>query len=240
MKFVIHDGIDKAFPGMKLAVGFGEGLDNTASAVPILDELREAEPNLRAAWKFPNAQSHPAIGSWRTAMKRNGVSADFACAIESLVRQVIGGRALANINPAVNLGNLEAIKHLVPVGLFAADQDIHLRFTHEGETFTELGRTAPVAIKAGEICYATPGALITRHFVWRQSEEAKVTERTTTFFFVSEVLPEAGGAETAERILTSFAAQVTKFFGVQMQTAILTAQPTEWNFAPVAITEATA
>ena len=240
MKFVIENGIDRAFPGMQLAVGYAEGLDNTASGAPILAELREAENTLRARWKFPNAQSHPSIGCWRTAMKRNGVSPDFACAIESLVRQVIGGRPLANINPGVNLGNLEAIKHLTPVGLFAADRDIHLRFTREGEIFTELGRTTPVIVKPGEVCYATADALVTRHFVWRQSEEAKVTERTTRFFFVSEVLPEAGGAGTAERILRSFAAQVEKFFGVRMQAEILTAEPTEWNFAPVSMTEASA
>ena len=240
MKFVIENGIDKAFPGMQLAVGYAEGLDNTASADAIIAELREAENTLRAGWKFPNAQSHPSVGCWRAAMKRNGVSADFPCAIESLVRQVISGRALANINPGVNLGNLEAIKHLTPVGLFAADQDIHLRLTREGEMFTELGRTAPVMVKPGEICYATKDALVTRHFVWRQSEEAKVTERTTSFFFVSEVLPEAGGAETAEQILRSFAAQMEKYFGVRMKAEVLTAEPIEWTFAPVSMTEASA
>jgi DNA/RNA-binding domain of Phe-tRNA-synthetase-like protein len=239
MKFIIHDRIDKAFPGMKLAVGYGEGLNNTGSGAAVLAALREAEDSRRAGWTFPNAQSHPAIGCWRVAMKRNGVSADFPCAIESLVRQVISGRPLANINPAVNLGNLDAIAHLAPVGLFSADQDIHLRQTREGELFTELGRSAPVSVKAGEICYATPGALITRHFVWRQSEEAKVTERTTRFFFVSEVLPEAG-ADTAERILASFAAHMETFFGIRMETAILTAEPIEYAFASTAVTEARA
>jgi len=240
MKFVIEDGIDKAFPGMILAVGHVEGLDNTASGGAILAELRVAEEALRVGWQFPNAQSHPSIACWRAAMKRNGVSADFPCAIESLVRQVVSGRALANINPGVDLGNLEAIKHLTPVGLFAAEQDIHLRFTRHGEMFTELGRSTPVPVKVGETCYATVDALVTRHFVWRQSEEAKVTTRTTKFFFVSEVLPEAGGAETAGRILQSFSAQVQKFFGVRMQTAVLTAGPMELTFDQVPMTEAIA
>ena len=63
-----------------------------------------------------------------------------------------------------------------------------------------------------------------------------MTERTTRFFFVSEVLPEAG-ADTAERILASFAAHMETFFGVRMETAILTAEPIEYAFAPAAVTE---
>jgi DNA/RNA-binding domain of Phe-tRNA-synthetase-like protein len=235
MKFIIHEGFDTAFPGMKLAVGFAKGLDNTRAADPVLNELRAAEGELRAGWKFQNAQSHPSINCWRTAMKRNGVSSDFPSAIESLVGQVVRGRQLANINPVVNLGNLAAITHLAPVGLFSADDEIHLRWTREGEYFTELGRTAPVAVKAGEICYATPDALITRHFVWRQSETAKVIEQTTRLFFVSEVLPEAGTG-TAERILNSFAASLERLFDVRMRTAVLTADPAEWEFEP-AMTE---
>jgi DNA/RNA-binding domain of Phe-tRNA-synthetase-like protein len=231
MKFIVHEGFDTAFPGMRLAVGFAKGLDNTLAPDSVLNKLRAAEAELRSDWRHQNAQSHPSINCWRTAMKRNGVSSDFPSAIESLVSQVVRGRPLANINPAVNLGNLAAITHLTPVGLFSADREIHLRWTREGEHFTELGRTAPVAVKAGEICYATPEALITRHFVWRQSETAKVSEQTTRLFFVSEVLQEAG-TDTAERIVSSFAANFETFFGIRMRTAVLTADPIEWEFEP--------
>jgi DNA/RNA-binding domain of Phe-tRNA-synthetase-like protein len=235
MKFIVQSGFDTAFPGMKLAVGFARDVDNTLAGDTILHELRAAETELRSHWKFQNAQSHPSIKCWRVAMKRNGVSSDYPSAIESLVGQVLRGRPLANINPIVSLGNLAAITHLAPVGLFSADDDIYLRWTQAGENFTELGRTVPVAVDAGEICYATSSALVTRHFVWRQSEMAKVTEPTRRVFFVSEVLPEAG-SDTAERIVTSFAANLHKFFGVHMRTAILTSDACEWEFEPATAT----
>ncbi len=164
-------------------------------------------------------------------MKRNGVKAAmFPSAIESLVRQVITGRHLANINPLVNLGNLVAIRHLTPVGLFSASVEIHLRHTRSGERFTEIGRSESVGLNEGEICYATPSAVITRHFVWRQGEEAKVTPGTRDFFFVSEVLPELEPV-TASRVLDDFVQDVGRYFNIRMRAGMLTSQPSEWSFA---------
>jgi len=64
---------------------------------------------------------------------------------EKLLRRVLGGRALPRISNAVDLGNLLALRFLLPIGLFDAskiDGDVELRPGLPGESYAGIAGQA--------------------------------------------------------------------------------------------------
>jgi DNA/RNA-binding domain of Phe-tRNA-synthetase-like protein len=232
MSFCVEKRVWELFPGMVLVVAHGERIDNATPRPEITAELRKAESRLRAEWSYPNAQSHPRISAWRQAMKAVGVSSSYPSAIESLCRQVLAGRELRSINPLVDFYNSVSLSNISPVGGWdvGVGRTVWLRMTKEAEPFTELGKIDPVLVPAGEVCYAGRTALLTRHFVWRQAEEAKIANDTSDFFLISEVLPELG-TEVVREIQASLINGIRNHFGITARTAVLDAADVEWPFA---------
>lgn len=235
MAFIIDKAIWELFPGMLLVVASGRDLNNEGENPAVRQLLQDAQAELKENWQHPNAQSHPHIAAWRQAFQRMGVSGkNYPSAIESLARRVLSGREVAHINPLVDLYNAISLRHVVPVGGWDTDEmqggDILLRLTKGGEPFTELGHSEPTAAAAGEVSYTDAEELITRYFVWRQSERAKIDPKTKNFFLISEILPEVG-REVAERVRHNFVEALQPFFGVEPISAILDSGTSRWEFA---------
>jgi len=232
MSFHVEPQIWDDFPGMLLVVAYGKSLDNSFDRPQLQESLRATAARLKTEWSYPNAQSHPYVAAWRQALKRVGISpANYPCAIESLCRQAISGREIHNINPMVNFYNYQSLSHISPVGGWdvGGGRSITLRRTKGGEAFTELGKADTVFVNPGEVSYAYGREILTRHFVWRQSECAKITNQTTDFFLVSEVLPELG-LEVAHQMQRDLTEGVQRYFSISLTSAILDATQTEWLF----------
>ena len=56
-----------------------------------------------------------------------------------------------------------------------------------------------------EIVFADDNDILTRHFLWRQSDKAKITENTKEFIFVCELLSDMGEdvIEKAKALISS-------------------------------------
>ncbi len=234
MGFTIEKEIWEMFPGMRLVTVTGKGVDNKTDAPSVGQLLQNSQAALKERWQYPNPQSHPNIAAWRQAYQKMGVSGkNYPSAIESLTRRVLTGREVARINPLVDLYNAISLRHVVPVGGWDVDEmaggEISLRLTKGGERFTELGQAESVQASPREVSYADAEELITRHFVWRQSERAKITHQTTNFFLISEILPEVGG-QVAEDVRSSFGEYLREFFKLDVRTAILDSNISTWDF----------
>jgi DNA/RNA-binding domain of Phe-tRNA-synthetase-like protein len=236
MSFLIEKSIWEQFPEMLLVVAYADGIDNHVDNAAVAEALQQVQQEVTEGWAYPNAQSHPFIAAWRSTFRQamNLKGGDFPSSIEALVKRVLSGRGLFSINPLVNFYNVVSLRHVVPVGGWDVDGmiggNIHLRHTRAAETFHELGATDAVSVNAGEVCYADEAALITRHFVWRQSEEAKVTSETRRLFLVSEILP-AAGRTVATEVSQEFLTGMRKYFGVDAQVSILQTGEERWDWA---------
>jgi DNA/RNA-binding domain of Phe-tRNA-synthetase-like protein len=241
MAFIIESKVWNLFAGMRLVVGVGHGLINTPDTSPnVLGELRTTEEALKASWVHENAQSHPKIAIWREAFQQNGVSGKkFPSSIEALTRRVVGGGSLPDINPLTNFYNSLSLKHLVPAGAWDIDAlsggDIILRVSKKGDRFCELGCSEYLSMEEGEVCYADHKELITRHFVWRQSEKAKITTTTKSFFFVSELIPMEGEDaaeidERAEQLKCALQKDCLSLFHISLQVDILSLPTDRWDW----------
>jgi len=225
MQFSVEEKIFEFFPNMNIAIAIARGINNTDSNPEITNFLKETCSELVNNFTAPNAQSHPKIQPWREGMKRAGASGKkFPSSIEALARRVLKEETLPAINPLVDLYNAISIKYIVPAGgydLEEIEDNLFLRLTTEGELFRELGTTESVSVNAGEIAYTDDKDILTRHFVWRQSEKSKIDSDSKNILLLSEILEEIG-TEVADGVLKEFEASLGKFFGVEAQTFMVT------------------
>jgi DNA/RNA-binding domain of Phe-tRNA-synthetase-like protein len=234
MAFIVEDKIWRLFPGLRLVVTYARDLDNTTPKPVILQQLRTAEDHVKREWSYPNAQSHPYVDAWRQAFKRLGLSGkSFPSSIEALTRRVLSGSSVPDINSIVNLYNTISLRNTLPVGAWDVDGiesgNIFLKVAVGDERFRELGTTDSASVQVGEVSYSDRREVITRHFVWRQSETGKVIATTRNVFFVSEVLPPAADIVCAA-VRDELAAGLLTHFGIHANTAILRAHCSRWDW----------
>lgn len=216
--FEVEPAVWDRFPGLRLPVAVGRGLD-LRTAVPAVTE------RWRATWagasrhaQQGSPQAHPLVRPWRERFSAMGVSGkQFPSSVEALLRRAMKGGEPFAINPLVDFYNTVSLEFLVPAGGFdLADvrQPLELRLTRAGDRFQALDSDAAEVVAPGEVAYASGAEVLTRHFVWRQSRRALVGERTSDAFLVAEVLPECG-PDAAAAVLDAFAGGLRAYFGVE-------------------------
>ena len=230
MKLHIENDIFKAFPGIRIVAAHASNIQ-TKDASGIDTFLLEAWQHAGGEGvKFENPQSHPNIKPWGESMKQLGVSRkNFPSSIEALVRRAAKTPEPVRINPIVDFYNALSLAHIVPAGGYDVDSlenDLLLRFSKAGDTFESLDSDETLSLPEGEVCYADGAAVITRHFVWKQSKHALITEKSANIVFVAEVLAELPSA-TAEIVLDALSSGFKKYFTGDIRCAILRADEPE-------------
>jgi DNA/RNA-binding domain of Phe-tRNA-synthetase-like protein len=101
-------------------------------------------------------------------------------AAEALIRRILGGRTIPNINSLVDAYNLASIKSRIALATFDTDKlegDLLMRFAEEGEQFLGIGMEKPLILKGGEIVVTDNEKLIAV-YPYRDADNTKVTEKT--------------------------------------------------------------
>ena len=230
--FKIDKWVWDKFPGMVLVCLAG-AVDNKHYPASLHDFYAKVQESVKKRLGGKKADSVEAFAVWREAQP----SRNFPAAHEALGVRVASGNTLRSINPLVDLYNGASLALLsqgiaAPIGAWDSDQLPTLRLTETqgGEKFRELGKSEEVEALPGEISYATPDGetLVTRHFVWRQSQLGAVSSSTDHFFMVSELIePFADKAKEVEGFLSGLLAE---HLGAQVQTSILAEGDTAWNW----------
>ena len=227
MIFEIEKEIFDHFPGMKIVTVQVDDMPIEADTAGIAAFLDEAWQIAKvASTEYGNPQSHPFIQPWGERMKAVGVSRKkFPCSIEAMVRRAGKSDEPFRISPVVDFYNAICLKHIVPAGGFDIGQ-LHdvmkLRMSVEGDTFCALDEEAVEPIPAGEVSYADGNEIITRHFVWRQSQHCLLDESTKKILFVSEILGDLP-EDTADKVAADFVGGLKKYFGLDCEAVILDA-----------------
>lgn len=211
-------------PGLRLVVVRVGGFDNQTPNPRLAAALAVRQAVLRRGWSSAPAHDHPHLACWRQMMRSIGVKpGKQPASIEALVRRALGSRRLDSINPLVDLYHVVSLRYLLPAGgwdLEALGARPALRFTDGGERFRALGAETADSVGAGELAYTAGRQVITRHFVWRQSERGKITAATRQALLVAEV-PVSREPNLAERVRESFHTLIEQHFGVSPWTWIL-------------------
>lgn len=187
MRFVVEEAVFQELPGVLFGVVVARGVDNSRELPAVSQLLAGQVARVREQFAGVSVKEHPAILPYRQAMSRLGINPNkFPASIEALVSRIAKGGSCPHINPVVDLANAFCLKHLVPMGAhdmarFAGD--IMVRFSRPEDTFQPFGQSETEQPGPGELVYASGSTVKTRRWIWRQSEDGKITAASRDIFF---------------------------------------------------------
>lgn len=193
-KFTVNPKVWDRFPGMKLILIAGSDLDNKRHRKSVDELLDTAQSDTFETLRWEDFDTFEPVTVWRDVQPGK----KFPAAHEALAARVQKRSKLRAINPLVDVYNSLSISFIgrdiaAPIGAWCMStmSGLRLEITEGGEPFTELGKSKPVSVEAGEVAYLDldTSELVTRHFVWRQSKLGAVTPKTKAFLLISELLP---------------------------------------------------
>jgi DNA/RNA-binding domain of Phe-tRNA-synthetase-like protein len=188
VKFAIDKRLFDLFPGLSVGALVCH-IDNTKYGDDLLDSILD---RLRTNFSYEKPQDHPHVKVWRQAFTKAGISASkYPSSIESLLRRALKGGPFPKVNPIVDLYNAFSLEYLVPVGghdLAPLEGNIFLGFAEGGEPFTPMDGGDQESAEKGEIVYKDEKDVLTRRWVWRQSNKDKVTPRTNYVFMPIDMM----------------------------------------------------
>jgi DNA/RNA-binding domain of Phe-tRNA-synthetase-like protein len=140
-------------------------------------------------------------------------------ASEALIRRVLAGKPIPQINTLVDAYNLASIKTGIPLAAFDADAvigELHARFAEPDEEFSGIGMDKPAKLKGGEIVLTDEEKLVAI-YPHRDSDETKVQESTHNLLLLTCSAPGVS-AETLSKAEETAVDYIIKFCGGQRKT----------------------
>lgn len=187
MKFSVEDKVFETLDNVCFAVVVAHGLDNTTHNSKIQNLLKENILLCQTSLEGVNVKEIESVLCYREAFRKLNVNPNkYMCSIEALLTRISKGKGIPFINTAVDLGNAISLKYKIPIGAHDIDTvqgEITLRFSKEQDYFIPFGSTEIEPVDKNEIVYATGNSVRTRKWIWRQSEEGKITTQSKNIFF---------------------------------------------------------
>ena len=228
--YSIADEVFAKFPGYVRGVVIAHEVRNGDSPPELVAMLREAEAALRQKTSLEQIAAHPNIAAWREAFRQMGVKpSEFRSSIEALGRRALREQELPSINALVDIGNILSLRHLAPAGGHAIDlltEDIALRPATGQETFVPFGEApdeAPEHPNPGEIVFVEGNTVLTRRWVWRQSNHTLTLPTSTAYELNIDGLPPVSAAQV-EAICLEAQDLIRRFCGGRLWYELITQQ----------------
>ena len=165
------------FPDFRVAYVFAEPLSiPPARSVELQRDIAAAEAECRARWAGTELSAIPGVAAWRSAYKGFGIKrTSYRSSVERLIKRVLAGQALPEINALVDLYNMVSLESGLCLGCDDLDKtsgDLVFRFSREGDTFIDMGAETDEdpndPPKDGEVVYADARHVLCRRWNWRQ------------------------------------------------------------------------
>ncbi len=179
--------IVEAFPDVRVAAVTATDLA-IASERPaeLAAHIAAAEAECRARWKGLELSEIPGIAVWRRAYRAFGIKrTSYRSSVERLVKNVLAGRGLPQINAFVDTYNVVSLRHVMPLGADDLDKvtgDVAFRYARSGDSFLDMaaesGEDPNDPPKDGEVVYADDAHVLCRRWNWRQDARSIITPET--------------------------------------------------------------
>lgn len=182
----IADVIDR-FPDFRVALVVAEDLRvGEARSAALAAEIAAAEEECRKRWNGTELSAIPGVAAWRSAYKGFGIKrTSYRSSVERLIKRVLAGGALPEVNALVDLYNLVSLASELCLGcddLDATEGDLAFRFSRDSDTFIDMGAEEGEdpndPPKVGEVVYADARHVLCRRWNWRQDARTAVSAKT--------------------------------------------------------------
>ena len=185
--FTVAGDVFEALPQYCLGTAAVRGIDNHKTRERIAALLDRRVQEFAQVHAGENVRDLPGVKACREAFQALGMNPNkFLCSIEALAKRVQKGGQLPHINPIVDMGNAFSLQYLLPMGahdIAKMDGGISVRFSTEEDRFLPMGEETPESMPAGELVYVSGHTVKTRRWIWRQSDDGKITGETSCVFF---------------------------------------------------------
>ena len=187
-QFIVSEEVFEKLPAYCLGVVVAEGFDHAAAETAVAEMLDREIADFAARHAEDAVREIPGVKACRDAFYALEMNPNkFMVSIEALAKRVQKNAALPHIGPLVDLGNALSLKYEVPMGAHDIDRmeesGIEVRFSTPEDHFQPMGEDAFEEMPAGELVYVSGHTVKTRRWLWRQSEDGKITEQTSHVFF---------------------------------------------------------
>lgn len=187
MKFSVSSEVFEKLDNVCFGVIVAKGIDNSLVKNDIVEKLDQSIKDCEDKFKDTKVKELEVILYYRDAFKELGINSNkFMSSIEAMLTRTSKGKGLPNISPIVDLGNAVSLKYMVPLGAHDIDTlegDIEVRFSKNGDSFIPLGTEETEILEDGELIYSAGDNVRTRRWIWRQSEQGKITNESKNIFF---------------------------------------------------------
>lgn len=173
------------FPTYRVALVVATGLTiGQERPTALVDYIASVDAECRKRYAGRELGDIPEVRRWRQTYKAFGVKkTSFRSSVERLLRRVIQGEGLPQINALVDAYNAISVAYRVPAG--ADDLDLlapplAYRYAREEDSFFTLGEDAlaPDPPEPGEVVYADTAHTLCRRWNWRQDVRSAIRPET--------------------------------------------------------------
>jgi len=190
----VDPGVYEKIPDLVLLSGYLEIGEPDLGGISAY--LNDSWTSLAEEVKTLGHSGHPRVVEWRKALQAAGVSVKkFPPSIQAMAKRTLRSDSPFSISPVVDTYNALSMELIVPSGAYDVHQmegGLELRVSGGGESFSPIGRAETSLTLPGEIVYSDGADVLTRQFLWQQSEKAKITRSTRRVVFVFEFLSGMG------------------------------------------------
>ncbi len=167
-----------SFPGICVAEGAIRSV-HIVKESPGLEALkREIIGEITSRYSLDKVKDEPLFRAYRDFFWSVGVDpTKTRPASEALVRRILSGGKLPNINSAVDAYNLASAITGIPIAAFDADTlngKLTMRFASDGESFLGIGMEKPMVLRKKQVI-VTDSEEIIAIYPYRDSDATKVT-----------------------------------------------------------------
>lgn len=237
-RFIVDEKVFEMLPDYCLGIVVAEGIDNSEAKKTITTMLDENAAAFGQEYSEQNVRELPHIKAYRKSFKILGMNPNrHMCSIEALTKRVQKSGLLPHINPIVDLGNALSVKYQLSMGAHDIEQmeedGLAVRFSTSADTFLPMGETEPEVMPEGEPIYVSGHTVKTRRWLWRQSEDGKITEKTSCVFFPIDGFASDLAAVTQAR--DELAEVLRTVFGCRVKTGMIDRENLTIDLSPDAI-----
>ena len=185
--FKIDDKVFETLPNYCVAIVEAVGIDNKIKNSKVETLLNENIKAFHNKFADVNIRELPNIKAYRDAFLQLNMNPNkYMCSIEALSKRVQKVGELPHINSIVDLGNALSLKYQLAVGAHDIDKmnsDLEIRFSTNDDHFLPMGENDAENMPAGELIYVSENTVKTRRWIWRQSDDGKITENSSHIYF---------------------------------------------------------
>ncbi|MCS4541151.1 MAG: phenylalanine--tRNA ligase beta subunit-related protein [Euryarchaeota archaeon] len=181
MVLIIDPEVRAKFLRLQVLVGQFKGVKIKRGDAELQTFKEQVIKQVKEEYKLEKLKDVQIFRAYRDFFWRIGIDpTKVRPAAEALIRRILGGKSIPNINTLVDVYNLASIKTGIALAAFDEDKlqgNLVMRFAKEGEKFLGIGMKESIELEGTEIVISDKEKLIAI-YPHRDSDQTKVTDMT--------------------------------------------------------------